>query len=503
MFNMSATHQFQFTVVLVLSLEITLTCFAATSIPQELHKGFSAAPQSTTTSFETVLSDPTGNFSLGFLRHNQNQLTLAVIHVASSEPLWVVGNKPTHSAAAWSVTTRLFFNGSLVLWDPQSGASWSTATNGDRVVLLNTSNLQVQNNKGTLLWESFNFPINTLVQGQNFTANMSLMSGNGLYSLRLGDNYMGLYTNYGEEEGGSLRQLLYWKHTALEARAEIDEGKGPIYAQVNENGYLGMYQSSPNPVDVQKFNSFQQAFNTSSFLLVRLEPDGNLKGYYWNTDTSTWLLNYQAITDTCELPSPCDSYGLCTPGGSGCSCLDNRTRFEPGGCLAGDADVDGDLCGERMGGNSYWVLRRTGVEPPHKELLGHVTTSSLAECEGLCQNNCSCWGALYSNATGFCYVLDYPIQTMLGTGDESKVGYFKVRKDAGGRNRVGVRVGVVVAVLVGIIGIIIGIGMCRLRWKRRKGVNGILEEENGVSPGPYKNLGSASFRSIEMCNNAQ
>lgn len=498
MFNMSATHQLQFTIILVLSLKSTWTCFAATLIPQELLKGFSAVPLSTTTSsFQAVLSDPTGNFSLGFLRRqNQNDLELAVVHVASSEPFWVASTTRT---ASWAETTRLFFNGSLVLWDPQTGASWSTATNGDRVVLLNTSNLQVQNNKGSPLWESFHFATNTLVQDQNFTANMSLLSRpTGLYSLRLGDTFMGLYANYGEELGG-----LYWKHTAMEAKAKIEEGKGPLHARVNTEGYLGMYQTSAKPVDVQKFNSFQQTSTTSSFLLVRLEPDGNLKGYYWDASRSSWLLNYQAITETCDLPNPCGSYGLCTPGGSGCSCLDNRTRFEPdGGCLAtGDGDGSGDLCGEKgIGGTgeSYRVLRRTGVDPPHKELLHHVTTSSLAECEGFCEKNCSCWGALYYNATGFCYVLDYPVRTMLGTGDESKVGYFKVRKGAAReRNRVWVRVGIVVAVLVGTV--VLGVGFCGvMRWRRRKGVNGILKEENGASPGPYRNLGSASFRSIEM-----
>ncbi|TKY62034.1 PAN domain-containing protein [Spatholobus suberectus] len=151
---MLATHQLQFIAILVLSLETTLTYSATTSIPQELHIGFSAAPESSTTPFQAVLSDPNGNFSLGFLRVNRNQLALAVLHVASSEPFWVAN--PTH-AASWFDTTRLFFNGSLVLSDPETRVSWSTATNGDRAVLLNSSNLQVQT-KGAPLWESFHFP---------------------------------------------------------------------------------------------------------------------------------------------------------------------------------------------------------------------------------------------------------------------------------------------------------------------------------------------------------
>ncbi|KAG5055650.1 hypothetical protein JHK85_008160 [Glycine max] len=486
MLNMLQTRHPQFLAIIPFLFLYTLTCSetaTTTSIPQELHIGFSVTAESSTTPFQAVLSDHSGNFSLGFLRVNQNQLALAVLHVASSEPFWVAN--PTH-AASWSDTTRLFFNGSLVLSDPETRVSWSTATNnGDRVVLLNTSNLQVHHKGGTPLWQSFHFPANTLVQDQNFTSNMTLLSSNGIYSMRLGNDFMGLYENH---------DSLYWKRTPLGAKAEVKEGQGPIYARVNPEGYLGMYQTSDEkPADVQKFNTFQL---TSSFLLLRLEPDGNLKGYYW--DGSRWMLNYQAITEACELPRSCGSYGLCTPGGSGCSCLDNRTRFEPGGCFNDASSGEADLCSsEGIGGkSSYWVLRRTGVEAAHKELLRHVTTSSLAECEGLCQNNCSCWGALYSNETGFCYLLEYTIQTLLGTGDGSKVGYFKVKKEERRTKRVWIRVGVVVTVLVGVGVIIIGVGFCVTRWKKKRGV----KEEDWGSPGPYKNLESASFRSIEMSN---
>lgn len=473
--------QFALIVLLFLSSETTRPCLAVTS-NQELLKGFSAVPLSSVTSFQPILSDQSGNFSLGFLRLNRNQLALAVLHVASSEPLWLAN--PTH-LASWSQSTRLFFNGSLIISDPETDFLWSTATNGDRVVLLNTSNLQVQKKgeSSSVIWQSFDFPTNTVVQDQNFTA---LVSSNGLYSLRMGNDFMGLYAKHG---GGS--DELYWKHTALEAKAEIVEGNGPIYARISPDGYLGMYQTGTKPVDVQKFNNFQRPHPL--FLMVRIEPDGNLKGYCW--DGSTWLLNYQGIDDTCELPNPCGPYGLCTPGRSGCSCLDNRTSYSARGCMK---EGYGDLCGEGMAEDKYWVMRRTGVEPAHKELTRQERASSVEECEGMCEKDCRCWGALYYNATGYCYVVEHPIQTMVGTGLESKVGYFKVRKGAQDRRR---RVGLSVGIVGGVVAMMGVIGAAsytmRRRRRRRRGVEE-EEEEDRVISGPYKNLASASFRSIEM-----
>ncbi|KAK9985745.1 hypothetical protein SO802_030696 [Lithocarpus litseifolius] len=389
----------------------------AGTTPESILQGFKAAPNPSVSLFQPLLNDPTGNFSLGFLRVEQTQLALAVLHVASSQPLWLAN--PTQ-LATWSDRTQFFFNGSLVISDPQSSLFWSTQTNGDTVVLLNSSNLQIQklDNPVTILWQSFNFPTNTLVENQNFTANMSLISSNGLYSMRLGYNFYALYAKFQDNSADH----MYWKHTALEAEAAIVQGQGPIHALVNSYGYLGLYQNSTaKPVDVQPFNSYHRPIDL--FLLVRLEPDGNLKAYYW--DGSNWVENYKAISDTCQLPSPCGSYGLCTP--QGCSCLDNRTEFRSGSdCVPVET---GDFCGEQLVKDNYEVLTRNGVEVPFKELMQYETTSSLGECEGLCENNCSCWGAVYNNASGFCFTLDYPIQTLVSVGDDSKVGYFKVKRE--------------------------------------------------------------------------
>ncbi|GAV80036.1 B_lectin domain-containing protein, partial [Cephalotus follicularis] len=466
------------------------TTTTSTTSTQQLLIGFKATPNPTVSSFQSLLTDPTGNFSLGFFRVNSTQLALVVLHVPSTEPLWLAN--PTN-LATWSDRTQLIFNGSLVISDPQTRVFWSTGTEGDKVVLLANSNLQVVKlvSLFSVRWQSFDFPYNTLVENQNFTSTMSLVSSNGLYNMLLGSDFMGLYAAFKDKAD----RQIYWKHGALEAKAQVVVGQGPIHAQVNSNGYLGMYQNSNKPVDVQPFNSFQRPI--TGLLTVRLEPDGNLKGYYW--DGSNWILDYQAISDTCELPSPCGSYGLCIPG-SGCSCLDNRTEFQSGSCFASSS---GDFCSEEDVESEYWVLTRKGVELPFKELMRYEMASSLELCEGFCAKNCSCWGTVYNNASGFCYIVDYPIQTLVGVGDDSKVGYFKVRKGSGKKRvDVGFRIGIGIGIglLCGAIVILIGVvGFTSRRiWRRQRGVNGFLEEDCGASPGPYKDLGSASFKSIEI-----
>ncbi|KAM7526102.1 hypothetical protein LguiA_016004 [Lonicera macranthoides] len=467
----------------------TTTCWfrvGSTPIHQELLKGFKATPNPSISSFQPLLTDSTGNYSLGFLRVNRTRLALSILHVPSAEQFWIAN--PTR-LARWSHPTQLFFNGSLVITDTHTGLFWSTNTNGDRVCLSNISNLEIQKVDGppSILWQSFHFPYNTLVEDQNFTSAMSLVSSNGLYSMRLGFDFIGLYAKFKRYSDPG---QIYLKHKALEAKADVIQGQGPIYAVLHPDGFLGMYQNGSVPVDVQSFYSFQQP--GSGNRRIRLETDGNLKGYYWTG--SSWTLDFQAISDPCELPSPCGSYSICRVG-KGCSCLDNRTEYDSGRSASPDNTNSGDLCSAHD--SKYWVMRRSGVELPYKELMAYEKKESLEECESSCEISCTCWGAVYSNSSGFCYKINYPIQTLLGVGDESKVGYFKVREGAGNR-KVGVWFGVGVGSLCGVILVwIVGLGWCRFR--RSKGVaNGYEEQEGGVGVGPYKDLASASFRSIQL-----
>lgn len=476
--NKSAAFLLAATAVFLLSSTFTSA--------QELLKGFSATPNPSISSFQPLLNDSNGNFSLGFLRINSNHLALAVLHSASVEPLWLAN---TTTLPRWSENVQLLFNGSLVITDYTTRVFWSTSTDGDKIVLLNTSNLQIQKldetNSPIVQWQSFDSPGNTLVENQNFTSAMNLVSSNGLHSMRLGSDFIGLYADFKANT-----ELFYWRHGAMEVKAEIVEGGGPILIRVNPDGYLGMYQNSSKPVDVEAFSSFQR--NNNGFLIIRLEVDGNLKGYYWNG--TNWILNYQAISDTCDLPSPCGPYSLCNSG-SACSCLDNRTKFSAGKCATSYPD---NLCGggEVKSGddNNFTVLRRNGVELPFKEQMEYKMTSSLWECEGLCERNCSCYGAVYTNGSGFCYLVDYPVQSLLAVSDESKMGYFKIREVKQKKKitaGLGVGIGLLSGAAVCLIAAI-GVGSYGI-WKRKQRVKRMMEEED-----PYKNLGSASFRSIEM-----
>ncbi|KAL2933562.1 hypothetical protein RDABS01_016681 [Bienertia sinuspersici] len=468
---------------------IFITSLAAKSAitPERLLKGFTASPNPTVTDFQPLLSDSTGNFSLSFIRVNSDRLALGVVHIPSGESLW---RAKMGGLARWGDPTKLVFNGSLVIGDYDSGVFWSTKTDGDRAVLASSSNLRVLNGEKspTHLWQSFDFPSDTLVENQNFTSAMSLTSLNGLYTMRLGPDFVGLYAKFKSTSSGPDQN--YYKRRALEARKDIIEGAGPILVRISSDGYMGIYQNGSTPADVETFNSYRRSIPGPR--RVRIENDGNLKAYYWSR--SSWVLDYKAITETCELPSSCGPYGLCRPG-AGCSCLNNQTDAQNKECYL--TQEVGDLCAR--GSKKFSELRRTGVEPPFKELMAHIETTSYEECEKSCLMNCTCWGVLYNNASKFCYNVDYPIQTILEVGHENKMGYFKILEGAKKKKdrRLGIGIGLLCGAFV-VIGLVIGFGVYKICNKKKRATNRILEEENIYTSGHYKDLGSSSSGSIEL-----
>ncbi|XP_020249392.1 PAN domain-containing protein At5g03700-like [Asparagus officinalis] len=383
--------------LLLLLFSTTVLTTSSSNNHEILQRGFSATPDpSSSLRFQPILTDPTSTFSFGFLRINSSLLDLSVIHLPSSFPLWrAIPSRPV----SWSHSTSLSFNGTtLHLSDTTTTPvpSWSTPTPADvigdgyKLVLLNSSNLQIahKDQNQAVPWQSFDYPSDTIVQHQNFTSQSTLSSTNQRFSMSLGPTYLGLYMQH----LGVPYRPMYWKRTALQAKAQIVLSQGPIYARLEPTGFLGLYQNETAIVDVISFDTFNAGIKKNLRRLT-LEHDGNLKAYYWNG--SDWVSDFEAISQICDLPATCGAYSLCHVKEQQCGgCVDNSTD---GGCFPADS---GDLCGS--GGGGFHVVRRAGVDLANKDLIGFQRVESLQECEMLCERNCSCWGAVYNNVSRDC-----------------------------------------------------------------------------------------------------
>jgi len=291
---------------------------------------------------------------------------------------------------------------------------------------------------------------------------------------------------------------MYWKHTALEAQPE-NATAPPIYGRLDGLGFFGLYLESggggggSQRVDVLSFDTF--ALNLAgAFRRMTLDDDGNLRAYYCTSDAKAWTSDYKAIAERCELPTSCGAYGLCVPGNVQCQCLDsNGTSTGSPPC---HAEETGDLCSNGPRQLEFDVVRRTRVSVAYKGELPLQTNTTADGCELACAGNCTCWGAVYNGASGYCYLNDFPVETLVYQADDRMVGYFKVRKSAATASSASARRGMspgVTAATVVLSLVLVALAAAGAywgyrMWEKRKRKRAGMEQE--LVPGPYKDLKS-------------
>jgi hypothetical protein len=138
-----------------------------------------------------------------------------------------------------------------------------------------------------------------LVLGQNFTGSSPpLVSANRPFALRLGKTYMALHMEF----YGHRTTLTYWRHGNDGATSECHGAAGlrpprcprvlwpdDLYLEGGGNGQR---------IDVLSFDMFVHNLTGVSRQMT-MDDDGNLRTYYWASDSRAW--------------TSCGAYGLCVP----------------------------------------------------------------------------------------------------------------------------------------------------------------------------------------------
>jgi hypothetical protein len=160
-----------------------------------------------------VLHSQDGTFSCGFYNISQNSSTISIWFSESYERTIVWSGNPLHPAYTWGSRVKLHNEGSMILedydgvWTNNVSVSYAKHVQAQ---LLDTGNLIVKDEGGTILWQSFNSPTNTLLPTQTITASKKLVSTNmlldpGRYSFHFDDLYL-LSLFYDQND----TSIIYW-----------------------------------------------------------------------------------------------------------------------------------------------------------------------------------------------------------------------------------------------------------------------------------------------------
>ncbi|KAJ9543417.1 hypothetical protein OSB04_023124 [Centaurea solstitialis] len=298
----------------------------------------------------------------------------------------------------------LWEDGNLVLQDAGWYILWSTNTKSNspsvQLHLNDTGNL-VLHVGGQPLWQSFDYPTNTLLPYQPFTKNTQLVSSrsftnysSGFYNLFF-DNDNILCVSYSGQEVTSVfwpdPKLTVWDAMRYPYR---DARKASLHSN-------GEFNSSDG------FHLFSADFGLGPQRIMRLDVDGNLRVYTLveHENRKKMEVQWQAFSHSCKIHGICGPNSLCIysqNSGRKCTCLHGykmvnsvdwsygcEPDFEP--CIQDDCD--------------FIFLRHVEFYGHDYSFLGYVT---LDACKNGCLHERTCKGFQFGWREGeignFCYI---------------------------------------------------------------------------------------------------
>jgi hypothetical protein len=158
--------------------------FATSATNNFLQRGSSLSVEADS----NLLVSPDKSFTSGFYEVGKNAYCFSIWFTTSKDRtvVWMANrDKPVNGRGSRISLRR---DGAVVLTDVDGSTVWqtnTTATDVQRAELLDFGNLALKDPHGKILWQSFDFPSDTLLPNQPFTKSKKLVSALGRGSIFL------------------------------------------------------------------------------------------------------------------------------------------------------------------------------------------------------------------------------------------------------------------------------------------------------------------------------
>ncbi|CAJ2670287.1 unnamed protein product [Trifolium pratense] len=263
---------------------------------------------------EDVIVSSNGIFSAGFYQIGENAFSFAIwfteLQNHSHDPANIVWMANREQPVKGKHSKLFLLNtGNILLLDAgQHTWSSNTASNAPlELYLKEDGNLVLRELHGTtILWQSFDFPTNTLLPNQPLTRYTNLVSsrsqGNhssGFYKLFFDDNNV-IRLDYDGPDVSSTYWPPSWLLPWQAGRSNYNSTRIALLDS------LGKFISSDNYI----FSTYDYGINMQRRLTM--DFDGNVRVYSRKNVSDNWHVSWQVISDTCIIHGICGANSTCS-----------------------------------------------------------------------------------------------------------------------------------------------------------------------------------------------
>ena len=340
-------------------------------------------------------------FALGFFspgRSKYRYLGIWYHKVPGQTIVWVANrDNPINDTSGFlSIDTH----GNLVVFyddNDQTVPLWSTdasasPTNNSVAQLLDSGNLVLfQNESKKLLWQSFDYPTNTMLPNMKLGIDRRTGMKRFLTSWKSEDDPgTGNYTFMINPSG--VPQLFMYKGQVPWWRGGHWNGirwSGVPFMQANFLINASAFVNNSN-----EMTSMWSAYNNSILSRLVVDESGSVKRLAWYEQQRGWNEIWSVPIDQCDPYGHCSAFGLCDPYNAtefACTCLPGFEPKFPGEWSLRDASHG---CVKKPGSltcrKGEGFVKLANVKVPDTSEAQVISSLSLKACEQECLRNCNC-----------------------------------------------------------------------------------------------------------------
>ncbi|CDP12775.1 unnamed protein product [Coffea canephora] len=372
---------------------------------------------------------PSGTFAFGFYKKADGFAVSIWLQTKTPEPIvtWTANrDDPPIPSDAYLELSR---EGRLLLWTKQSVGDilYNLTKPATSVSLLDSGNL-VFYNGSNVLWESFDYPTDTILGGQVVPLGYTFFS-----SASAADQSRGRFILVFQVDGNLVAYPV--NVTTAPAYSYSSTGtsgwtNGGEQLVLTERGHL--YLNLTSRINDSVHTIAQSSHNQSQQKTVyraTFDIDGNFRLYLHNFESSgnsTMRKLWSALPNHCEVRGYCGVNAYCSfdaTTGNDCFCFPGFIYFDPKkkflGCYRNFAYER--FCGKEETSQPYNYTQlknmSIGGYPYGKSAMAQE------ECCQSCMNDCNCWAALYEN--GDCNKYRPPLLYATQGKNQSGIAFIK------------------------------------------------------------------------------
>ncbi|KAG5529156.1 hypothetical protein RHGRI_029737 [Rhododendron griersonianum] len=259
--------------------------------------------------------------------------------------------------------------------------------------MLDSGNFVLYNSSRGVIWQSFDYPTDTILPGQ------PLMNGNKLISsVSKGDHSTGIFRLEMQGDGHLVLYPLEYDGVQYSYWASGTSGAGNnITLNLDDKGHLYLLNETGGNTILNL--STAESSNDGKIYRMTFDADGIFRVYSLTMDPKgNWSVMWSLTVDKCQPKGLCGLNGYCVLNGSEaeCKCLPGFNFTNPEiwslGCKRNFAEVSCDT----NGGSVEFAMEEMQNMILEDQNYDETELTNKEDCKQSCLKDCNCEVALYS-----------------------------------------------------------------------------------------------------------